>query len=158
VNVSTKRLLDPLLPARIAHLADETQSFSFELLESIFLDDPDDTISKNLACIRDLGIGIEVDDFGTGHASMVGLLNLRPDRLKIDRQLVIPLVSCQQQRRLVASIIEIGHVLGISVLAEGVETQDHVEVLAGLGCDFLQGYGLGKPMPAHDLEALLPYA
>lgn len=156
VNVSGKRLLDPLLPARIAHLADEPQNFSFELLESVFLDDPDDNLSKNLACIRDLGIGIEVDDFGTGHASMVGLLNLRPDRLKIDRQLIIPLVRSQRQRRLVASIIEIGHVLGISVVAEGVETQEHVTVLAGLGCDFLQGYGLAKPMPADDLEALLP--
>ena len=156
VNVSAKRLLDPLLGARIAHLADEEQAFSFELLESVFLDDPDDNLAKNLACIRKLGVGIEVDDFGTGHASMVGLLNLRPDRLKIDRQLIIPLVRSQQQRRLVSSIIEIGHVLGISVVAEGVETKEHASVLAGLGCDFLQGYGLAKPMNADDLQALLP--
>lgn len=156
VNVSGKRLLDPLLSARIAHLKHETQSFSFELLESIFLDDPDDNLSKNLACIRDLGIGIEVDDFGTGHASMVGLLNLRPDRLKIDRQLIMPLIRSQQQRRLVASIIEIGHVLGIEVVAEGVETKEHASVLASLGCDYLQGYGLARPMDGDDLIALLP--
>lgn len=156
VNVSAKRLLDPLLGARIAHLAEEEQTFSFELLESVFLDDPDDHLSKNLACIRELGVGIEVDDFGTGHASMVGLLNLRPDRLKIDRQLIMPLVRSQQQRRLVSSIIEIGHVLGISVVAEGVETKEHASVLAGLGCDFLQGYGLAKPMCADDLQVLLP--
>lgn len=156
VNVSGKRLLDPLLPARIAHLAEEPQSFAFELLESVFLDDPDDILSKNLASIRDLGVAIEVDDFGTGHASMVGLLNLQPDRLKIDRQLIMPLVRSQQQRRLVASIIEIGHVLGIEVVAEGVETQEHISVLAGLGCNYLQGYGLAKPMPADDLYALLP--
>jgi EAL domain-containing protein (putative c-di-GMP-specific phosphodiesterase class I) len=87
---------------------------------------------------------------------MVGLLNLRPDRLKIDRQLVMPLVQSQQQRRLVASIIEIGHVLGIAVVAEGVETQEHVSALADLGCDYLQGYGLARPMDAADLQVLLP--
>jgi diguanylate cyclase (GGDEF)-like protein len=156
VNVSTKRLLDPLLPMRIAHLADEEQNFAFELLESVFLDDTNEHLAKNLACMRELGIAIEIDDFGTGHASMVGLLNLRPDRLKIDRQLVMPLVRSQQQRRLVASIIEIGHVLGIAVVAEGVETREHVSVLADLGCDFLQGYGLARPMDAVDLQALLP--
>ncbi|MFT4699354.1 MAG: diguanylate cyclase (GGDEF)-like protein [Yoonia sp.] len=137
VNVSAKRLLDPLLPMRIAHLADEEQNFAFELLESVFLDDTNEHLAKNLACMRELGIAIEIDDFGTGHASMVGLLNLRPDRLKIDRQLVMPLVQSQQQRRLVASIIEIGHALGIAVVAEGVETQEHVSALADLGCDYL---------------------
>lgn len=156
VNVSAKRLLDPMLSMRISHLADEEQNFAFELLESVFLDDADDNLATNLECIRKLGIAIEVDDFGTGHASMVGLLNLRPDRLKIDRQLVMPLVRSQQQRRLVASIIEIGHVLGISVVAEGVETQEHVNVLANLGCDFLQGYGLARPMSANDLQDILP--
>ena len=156
VNVSAKRLLDPLLSARIAHLADEDQNFSFELLESVFLDDPDDNLSKNLACIRNLGVTIEVDDFGTGHASMVGLLNLRPDRLKVDRQLIMPLVRSQQQRRLVASIIEIGHVLGIAVVAEGVETKEHASVLASLGCDYLQGYGLARPMDATELVKCLP--
>lgn len=156
VNVSAKRLLDPMLSMRISHLADEDQHFAFELLESVFLDDADDTLATNLECIRKLGIAIEVDDFGTGHASMVGLLNLRPDRLKIDRQLIIPLVRSQQQRRLVASIIEIGHVLGIAVVAEGVETQEHVNVLANLGCDFLQGYGLARPMSADDLQDILP--
>lgn len=156
VNVSAKRLLDPMLAMRISHLADEEQNFAFELLESVFLDDADDILATNLDCIRKLGIAIEVDDFGTGHASMVGLLNLRPDRLKIDRQLVMPLVRSQQQRRLVASIIEIGHVLGISVVAEGVETQEHVNVLASLGCDFLQGYGLARPMGVDDIQELLP--
>ncbi|MBB5721201.1 diguanylate cyclase (GGDEF)-like protein [Loktanella ponticola] len=156
VNVSAKRLLDPMLAMRISHLADEEQRFAFELLESVFLDDADANLSTNLACIRNLGISIEVDDFGTGHASMVGLLNLQPDRLKIDRQLVMPLVRSQRQRRLVASIIEIGHVLGIAVVAEGVETQEHVDVLASLGCDYLQGYGLARPMSAADLQELLP--
>ena len=156
VNVSAKRLFDPLLPMRIAHVAQEEQKFAFELLESVFLDDANDNLSKNLASIREQGIAIEVDDFGTGHASMVGLLNLRPDRLKIDSQLVFPLVRSQQQRRLVASIIEIGHVLGIAVIAEGVETNEHADILANLGCDYLQGYGLARPMEAKDLEALLP--
>lgn len=156
VNVSAKRLLDPMLPMRIAHLANEEQRFAFELLESVFLDDAEETLQINLEAMRGFGVAIEVDDFGTGHASMLGLLNLRPSRLKIDRQLIIPLLDNKQQRQLVASIIEIGHVLGIAVVAEGVETQDHIDILSALECDYLQGYGLARPMDAQALEPLLP--
>ena len=145
-NVSSRRLHDPDLAASLKALAPPAGTLSFELLESIFLDDCDRTVLDNLAEMRRLGIDIEIDDFGTGHASIVSLLKLRPRRLKIDRQLVKPITRSPALRRLVGTIIEIGRSLDIEVVGEGVETAAHAIVLRDLGCDILQGYALARPM------------
>lgn len=155
VNVSTRRLHDPHLTQKLAALSFEPGSVSFELLESIFLDESDEQARANLAHIRKLGIGIEIDDFGTGHASIVSLLRIGPDSLKIDRELVRDVTRSPEQRRLVGSIIDIGRSLNVKIVAEGVETRDHVRVLAKLGCDVLQGYGLAKPMGMEETFAFL---
>ena len=148
VNVSSKRLHDPELARSLRTLDIRPQSLSFELLESIFLDDCDRTVLENLAEMRKLGIDIEIDDFGTGHASIVSLMKLSPRRLKIDRQLVKPVSRSPGQRKLVGTIVEIGRSLNIEVVAEGVETPAHVAIMRDLGCDILQGYALAHPMPA----------
>ncbi|MCW5706004.1 bifunctional diguanylate cyclase/phosphodiesterase [Shinella sp.] len=148
VNVSSKRLHDPELARSLHTLAIRPKSLSFELLESIFLDDCDRIVLENLAEIRKLGIDIEIDDFGTGHASIVSLMKLSPRRLKIDRQLVKPVSRSPGQRKLVGTIVEIGRSLNIEVVAEGVETPAHVAIMRDLGCDILQGYALARPMPA----------
>ena len=124
---------------------------SFELLESISFDESDMTVLSNIEQIKNLGIDIEIDDFGTGYASIVSLLKLTPRRLKIDRQLVIPILTSAKQRQLVASIIDIGTSLGIEVIAEGVETMEHARILKDLGCHGLQGYAFARPMSANDL-------
>ena len=147
-NVSSKRLHDPELAHSLRTLDIRPKSLSFELLESIFLDDCDRTVLENLAEMRKLGIDIEIDDFGTGHASIVSLMKLRPRRLKIDRQLVKPVVRSPGQRKLVGTIVEIGRSLNIEVIAEGVETPAHIAIMRDLGCDILQGYALARPMPA----------
>nr|WP_298100384.1 EAL domain-containing protein [uncultured Shinella sp.] len=147
-NVSSKRLHDPELGRSLRTLKIQPQSLSFELLESIFLDDCDRTVLENLAEMRKLGIDIEIDDFGTGHASIVSLMKLSPRRLKIDRQLVKPVSRSPGQRKLVGTIVEIGRSLNIEVVAEGVETPAHVAIMRDLGCDILQGYALARPMPA----------
>lgn len=147
VNVSSRRLHDPNLRKSLAGVDVPAGSLSFELLESIFLDDFDAMVKENLKLLRKLGISIEIDDFGTGHASIISLLKLNPQALKIDRELIRKLPDSQEQRQLVRSIIEIGHSLNVKVIAEGVETENHVRVLRMLGCDVLQGYGLAKPMP-----------
>lgn len=147
-NVSSKRLHDPDLARSLRTLQLTPKSLSFELLESIFLDDCDRTVLENLAEMRKLGIDIEIDDFGSGHASIVSLMKLRPRRLKIDRQLVKPASRSPGQRKLVGTIVEIGRSLNIEVVAEGVETPAHVAVMRDLGCDILQGYALARPMPA----------
>ena len=86
-----------------------------------------------------------------GHASIVTLLKLTPRRLKIDRQLVIPLLETRSQQQLVSSIIDIGRSRGIEIVAEGVETMAHAEVLRDLGCHTLQGYAFARPMPPGEL-------
>lgn len=151
VNVSAGRLHDADLIDSLDGISVEKGTLSFELLESIFLDESTDTIVANIEHLKRLGIDIEIDDFGTGYASIVSLIQVRPKRLKIDRQLIFPILESDCQRRLVASIIEIGRSLGIKVLAEGVETMEHAAILRDLGCDALQGYALARPMASEDL-------
>ncbi len=145
VNVSARRLNDPDLAQGLSKLDIQPGRVSFELLESVFLDRQDEVVRANLETLRRLSIGIEIDDFGTGHASIVGLLNLKPGTLKIDRQLIEHLPESQEQRVLVMSIIQIARSLKIKVVAEGVETEEHARILKRLGCDVLQGYGLARP-------------
>jgi diguanylate cyclase (GGDEF)-like protein/PAS domain S-box-containing protein len=147
VNVSSKRLHDEDLIASIAGLQIRPGEISFELLESIFLDETDDVVTSNLEKIKELGIDIEIDDFGTGHTSIVSLLNLKPKRLKIDKQLVQPITGSAKEGALVASIIDIARTLGIETVAEGAETKEHVARLRELGCDILQGYVFSRPLP-----------
>jgi len=146
VNVSARRLRDESLVESLTGLSIQPGQIAFELVESIFLDESDDVVLANLARIKALGIDIEIDDFGTGHTSIVSLLKLKPKRLKIDRQLVAPILSSHNEQALVRSIIEIGRSLGIEIVAEGVETMQHAEMLGLLGCDLLQGYAFARPL------------
>eukprot|EP01034_Spumella_vulgaris_P010836 gene10836-13756_t len=100
---------------------------SFELVESIFLDESDDIVTANMEGINRLGSDIGIGDFGTGHTSIVSLLKIKPKRLKIDRQLVIPVLSARTEQALIRSIIDIARSLGIETVAEGVETMAHAE-------------------------------
>ncbi|MCX8996969.1 EAL domain-containing protein [Rhizobiaceae bacterium BDR2-2] len=151
VNISFARLQDEELFRHISRLSFEPGSLSFELLESISFDDGGEDLKAAIARLKEANIGIEIDDFGTGHASIVNLLDLAPDRLKIDRKLVASVEASGARCRLVASIIEMGRALGIGTVAEGVETMPQAKVLGDLGCDALQGYALAKPMQAEDL-------
>jgi diguanylate cyclase (GGDEF)-like protein len=150
VNVSSKRLHDDNLIDQLNGLAITPGSICFELVESIFLDDSDTLASDNIEKIKALGIDIEIDDFGTGHTSIVSLLKLKPKRLKIDRQLVMPVTVQPQERSLVRNIVEIARSLGIETVAEGVETHEHAGILRQLGCDYLQGYAFAKPLSFED--------
>ena len=105
--------------------------------------------------MQERGIELEIDDFGSGRASIIGLTRVRPKRLKVDRQLVIPITECRRRRRLLAAIVEMGRSLEIGVTAEGVESAEHVAILREMGCDTLQGYALASPMPGEDLAKLM---
>jgi EAL domain-containing protein (putative c-di-GMP-specific phosphodiesterase class I) len=154
-NVSFGRLSDEDLVPSLRKLNIRPGTVSFEFLESIFLDEFDDRVAGNIEAIKNMGIGIDVDDFGTGHTSFVSLLRLMPRRFKIDRQLISPVASSAAQRQLVNSIVDIGRTLGIKVVAEGVETAEQARVLGEIGCDFLQGFAYGRPMPAPELAQWL---
>lgn len=155
VNVSLRRLNDEDLIGGLKQLDIQPGRLSFELVESIYLDERDDIVGWNIDQIKDMGIDVEIDDFGTGYASIVSLQKLRPTRLKIDRQLVNPILTDPAQRQLLASIVEIGKSMGIEVVAEGVETMEHAAILRDLGCDILQGYALSRPLSSADLEVFL---
>jgi diguanylate cyclase (GGDEF)-like protein/PAS domain S-box-containing protein len=155
VNVSFRRLRDERLVASLRDIKFEPGTLSFELLESIFLDDIDDMVRWNLDRIRDLGIDLAIDDFGTGHASILSLLRLRPTCFKIDRQFLDQLTTSRSQQQLVGSLIDIGRSLNIKVVAEGVETFEQADILRGLGCDILQGFAFARPMAAEALETML---
>ncbi|WEX79118.1 EAL domain-containing protein [Sinorhizobium numidicum] len=153
VNVSAKRLQERDLLASLEGLSIVPGQISFELVESIFLDESDDVVTANIDGIKKLGIDIEIDDFGTGHTSIVSLLKIKPKRLKIDRQLVAPVLGARTEQALVRSIIDIGRSLGIETVAEGVETMAHAEMLGILGCDLLQGYAFSKPLSSENFLA-----
>ncbi|MFK7870115.1 MAG: EAL domain-containing protein [Roseobacter sp.] len=154
-NVSAKRLEHQ----EILDIGQMVKSYSgevaFELLETIYLEEESDSFLMRLDQLRELGIAIEVDDFGSGRASIVALQRIAPDRLKIDQRLVAPMRTGNNATRLVKSIIDIGKALNIGVIAEGVETSEHVQLLADLGTERLQGYYISKPVPLHGLVAFL---
>ena len=154
-NVGIALLQDPKL-AELRDMRDIGETvISFELLESVLVEEQGDEFDFNVDRLRDRGYRIEVDDFGSGHASVIGLKKLRPDVVKLDQLLIRPLTQSDASRALVQSMIDIGRVLNVSVTAEGVETAEHAEILKELGCDTLQGYHFAKPLSAEGLRALL---
>jgi len=155
VNVSMGRLRDERLVDMLGTMAIGPGMLSFELTEAIYLDDSDEVVSENIQRLKELGIEIEIDDFGTGYASIVSLMRLQPNRLKIAHQLTATVSTSFAQRQLIRSIVEIGRTQGIGIVAEGVETMEQADVLADLGCQTLQGYALGRPMDADALAQLM---
>jgi diguanylate cyclase (GGDEF)-like protein/PAS domain S-box-containing protein len=152
VNVSAGRLADPSFIHDIKSSGIDPERLTVEILESVYLERMGDAVRWTLDELDELGVTIAIDDFGTGHASVQGLLKVRPAILKIDRQFIEPIVEDGTSRALVASIIGIGKSLGMSIVAEGVETEDHARFVSDMGCDYLQGFHFGKPMSATDLH------
>ncbi|WP_431324012.1 bifunctional diguanylate cyclase/phosphodiesterase [Rhizobium sp. YTU87027] len=151
VNISAHRLAQANLLAELSELPMARGRLCFELLETISFDDLQPVLNDIIPAVKELGIEIEIDDFGTGHASIVSLLRFEPRRLKIDREIIKPIVTSRSQRRLVSSIIEIGRSQNIDIVAEGVETMEHAKILRDLGCHLLQGYALARPMSSKQL-------
>ncbi|EBA12182.1 sensor domain-containing protein [Roseobacter sp. CCS2] len=151
INLSTGRLRDPNLvdDVRECWLNRDCQ-LKFELLETISFDEllREPVVIENLKHLRAMGVQIEADDFGSGHASITSLLEVRPDRIKIDRHLVQAAINDPVQRKVVSAILEIARALEIEALAEGVETKTDVAILRDLGCELFQGFVYAKPMPA----------
>lgn len=118
-----------------------------EVLESVVASDANDMIVRNVHRLADLGCQIDLDDFGTGHASISTLRRLPVRRLKIDRSFVAKADLDAEQQKMVATILMMAERLGLSSLAEGVETLGEHTILAQLGCRYVQGFGIARPMP-----------
>lgn len=155
VNISQHRLREDKLRADLEEIGDFPCPFGFELLESSSLDHSDEASARNIDFLRARGHWIEVDDFGSGHASVVGLMRLKPDRIKIDQALILPLRHSESHRTVVRGVIEIGKCQGARVLAEGIEDLSQLQMLRDIGCDEVQGYGLARPMCFDELVDVL---
>lgn len=154
INLSPRQFWRPSVSQRILETLAEhglpTSAMEVEVTESVVLDPGGDGVEQ-LARLRAAGIGIALDDFGTGYSSLSYLQRLPVGTLKIDRAFINGLIQEGEERGsepLVRAIIAMAHSLSLEVVAEGVETQTQWEILAGLGCDVVQGYLVSRPLPA----------
>ncbi|WP_461403787.1 putative bifunctional diguanylate cyclase/phosphodiesterase [Falsiruegeria mediterranea] len=151
VNFASDELCNPELVEKIRWELDRFEltpdRLSVEILETVFSNTPDDIITRNVAGLGALGCRIDLDDFGTGHASIASIRRFAITRIKIDRSFVMKADRDPEQQRLIGAILTMAERLELETLAEGVETVGEHALLAQLGCDHVQGFGIGKPMP-----------
>jgi len=158
VNVSALQLRDAQYPEfvlqTLAAFSVPHSMLHLEITESMLAHD-DALVIRHLEQLRAAGIRIAMDDFGTGYSSLASLRDLPIDVLKIDRSFVLRSCDSAADEALLGSLIELAHTLGKLVVAEGVETVEQLRLLRALGCDAMQGFLLGRPMPAEDVPAYL---
>jgi EAL domain-containing protein (putative c-di-GMP-specific phosphodiesterase class I) len=151
VNFSNAELCDPRLLDRIGWELDRFEvspdRLVVEVLETVVAARSDDVVIGNLAGLARIGCCLDLDDFGTGHASITSIRRLSIERIKIDRSFVTRIDDDPEQQRMVAAILTMAERLGLDSLAEGVETAGERAMLVQLGCGHLQGFGIARPMP-----------
>jgi len=125
-----------------------------ELTESMVMEAPE-AAKRTMLALKDLGVSLSLDDFGTGYSSLNYLRRFPVDCLKIDRSFIRDVIADPGGASMVASIIDIAHNLGLSTVAEGVETEEQLAFLRGCGCDVMQGYLFSPPVPAAQFTTLL---
>jgi diguanylate cyclase (GGDEF)-like protein len=157
VNISAGDLVDPGFPDAVAGLlarhAVPTEALVLEITETSIIKEFE-RAKHAVARLRELGVQVSIDDFGAGFTSLAYLNDLAVGELKLDRRFIVPLSGGLRSRdsELVRATIDLGHALGLQIVAEGVEDDAALELLAELGCDIVQGYGIGRPVAAPDLE------
>jgi diguanylate cyclase (GGDEF)-like protein len=157
VNLSAKQLDDPTM---LHHLHDALSrsafpptSLTIEVTETSMIDDTESALAA-FQGIKELGVRLVVDDFGTGYSSLAYLRRYPVDGIKIDRSFVRDVVDNDDDRAIVASIVDLARDLDLWTVAEGVETQEQLACLMHMGCEFIQGYLFSRPVPADQLADL----
>lgn len=157
INVTEHDLRDPELAQSIAWELDRFDivptRLAIEILESICCDATDEMIARNIRALSDMGCRIELDDFGRGFSTLSALRYFHVDRIKIDRSYVKRLDQDADQRALFSAAIDVAKNLNLTTVAEGVETDAEYRAAVALGCRYLQGYGIARPMAASDVAA-----
>ncbi len=157
VNISAKQLADPNFASRVATVLEDAglaaDKLELELTESSVMEDPEEGICL-LQKIRDLGVKISIDDFGTGYSSLSYLRRLPMDCVKIDRSFVIEIGSVRSAESIIHAILVLSSELGVTNVAEGIETTEQLAFFEGSHCDVIQGYYFSKPLPEKDVEIL----
>lgn len=155
VNLSPRQFTDPDLLDNmrkiIRSVEIDARFLEIEITESTLMENVGYAIHI-LNQLKELGITIAIDDFGTGYSSLAMLKRLPVDKLKIDRSFVKELNSDDSDQKIVQALISMAHTLQISVVAEGIETQEQLNLLRQYGCDFGQGYLFSKPVPIDELN------
>lgn len=155
VNFSSEELRHPNLIARIGQILSETghrpHHLVIEVLETVVAARADDQILGNLNRLAELGCGLDLDDFGTGHAAITNIRRFAIGRLKIDRSFVRGLDADPEQRGMVEAIVTMARRLGLDTVAEGVETVGEFDTLRATGCGHVQGFLIGRPMTAREV-------
>lgn len=155
VNFTAQELRDLQLPDRLQWTLDRFKlapsRLTVEVLESVVAGDGDEVIASNISRIAAMGCGVDLDDFGTGNASITAIRRFALNRLKIDRSFIREVDQNRDQQKLVTAILSLAERLGLETLAEGVETPAEHALLAQLGCGHVQGYVVARPMPLGDL-------
>lgn len=158
LNISAIQYRQPDFIDRVLQLIHKYRiapsEIEFEITESILIDDFED-VTEKLVLLREIGIKISLDDFGTGYSSLSYLKGLPIDTLKIDKSFVDTVVTDENTRIIMESIIHMVKKLGFETIAEGVETEEQYRYLNEIDCDNIQGYFFGKPMPSDQIECLL---
>jgi EAL domain-containing protein (putative c-di-GMP-specific phosphodiesterase class I) len=154
VNLSARNLHDPALPELVdevlAKHAVRRDRLRIEITESTLMADPERSM-EILTRLAGMGIRLAIDDFGTGYSSLAYLRRLPVDEIKIDKSFVLEMATAENAAVIVRSTIDLGHNLGLSVVAEGVETQEVWTMLAASMCDQVQGFGLSRPLQAEEV-------
>jgi EAL domain-containing protein (putative c-di-GMP-specific phosphodiesterase class I) len=158
VNLSPRCLLDPTLLGRIGDLLQAydvpAAMLRLEVTETAVMANPILALST-LTGLHSLGVRLSIDDYGTGYSSMAYLKSLPVDELKVDRSFVLHMTDNENDAILVRSAIDLGHNLGLTVVAEGVERAEHVDALRELGCDVAQGYHYARPTSPEELPRFI---
>jgi diguanylate cyclase (GGDEF)-like protein/PAS domain S-box-containing protein len=158
VNVSERSLLDPEFPAEVAHVLRGTgipsDRLELEITEGTIMADPERAAGV-LRRLDALGVSLSLDDFGTGYSSLSRLRELPIDEIKIDRSFAARIEADERDVAIMRSTIELGHNLGCSVVAEGLETAEALDCVAALGCDTGQGFHIARPLDAASLTEWL---
>ncbi len=161
VNLSARSLHDPHLPELVEEALRETgaapEQLTLEVTESAIVLDPK-RAEETLAALNHMGIKISIDDFGTGYTSLASIKHLSVSEIKIDKSFVLGMLANNSDAMIVRSVIDLGHNLGLRVVAEGVETREIYDALAALGCDEAQGYFISRPQTCETLKSWFPTA
>ena len=155
VNIQASLVSSPdllaLIEDTIAIWGVEENRVTLEITESAIIDDKESGFN-NLLKLKNLGVALSIDDFGTGYSSMAYFKHIPASELKIDRYFVSSMKDDKLNRELVRIMINTAHLFGLSVVAEGVEDRESLELLREMDCDYAQGYFFTRPLPTHEFE------
>ena len=158
VNISVQHMMKNNFISEVKSILAEcrvpAEQIEIEITESIMIDSAENAF-RCLDEMKQLGLRIAIDDFGTGYSSLSYLNKMSADLLKVDKAFIDQMNATDSSRQYVAAIISIGHIMNLKVIAEGVEESDQMETLRKIGCDFIQGFIWGRPMPPEEAEKLV---